>query len=366
MNRKKQMRRIALIFLGGLSFALMLLPAMATPDPVQAELSRVESLYRAVNSYHVLLQGDGVTSEMVSSALYDVERYVEELDNKLETSQLFIEDRSTLDKMKNIVAKAHMQAALLHAKGVDLEGSITQYERVIDLLGYNPVEWEETLERSGRLGLLTGAREMVFETATPKQIVQDLQVFWSVGIVSRVRVEEFATSQRKTLELQRIGGPTDPFSQAAYELAAKRFAERVGEGLDQFRIVLPEGRYEVVASSGGVEPRKFAVVRGSVPDPLILNPNRFSFSFSSPDERCRPQLTLNNITVRGLTDLPYGTYRVDAPAECPLRLPDRITVEQKSEVTLRTEPERMDLVREGEPIFLFITTPPGSTYTLRM
>ncbi|MDQ7089000.1 MAG: hypothetical protein Q9Q13_14595 [Acidobacteriota bacterium] len=53
------------------------------------------------------------------------------------------------------------------------------------------------------------------------------------------------------------------------------------------------------------------------------------------------------------------------PPSCDRRLPDKITVEQKAEVTLRTEPERLDYVKEGQPIFLFITTPPESTYTLR-
>ena len=45
--------------------------------------------------------------------------------------------------------------------------------------------------------------------------------------------------------------------------------------------------------------------------------------------------------------------------------PDKITVEQNSEVTLRTEPEKLDYVKEGQPIFLYVTTPPASTYTLR-
>ena len=36
------------------------------------------------------------------------------------------------------------------------------------------------------------------------------------------------------------------------------------------------------------------------------------------------------------------------------------------EVRLRTEPEKLDYLREGQPIFVYVTTPAESVYTLRM
>jgi hypothetical protein len=340
--------------------------AFAGPSPAEVELERMDDLYRAITAYHVLLQGDGVTREMVTSALYDVEQYVEELDSRLATNTLFIEDQRALEALEEIVAKAHLQAALLHAKGVDLEGSISQYEQVIDLIGHDPADWEVDVERSARSGLLRNYGEIVFETAKPRQIVEDLKSFWASGVVTRFKVEEYATSQRLALRLERIGGRTDPFSTAAFDVAAERFQARIAKGQEEFRVVLPPGHYKVAAADEGIAPLEFRLPPGGVPDPVVLNPNTFSFEFATEDPDCRPQLTHNGLPVRTFAGLPYGSFRVEAPSGCKRRLPDKIVVEQNSQVTLRTEPEKLDYVKEGQPIFLFITTPPGSTYTLRM
>ncbi len=354
------------VLVAAAAVVLAALPAArAGMDPVQAELERVHDLYRAITSYHVLLQGEGVTREQVEAALYDVEQYVKELDNRYATDKLFIDDHRALDEITKVVAKAHFEAALMHARGVDLEGSITQYEKVIDLLGYDPVEWEEQIERAGRPGLLPEAGEMVFEIVSPRQAVEDLKHFWAAGVVTRFKVREYTPDQRKTLYLKRIGGRTDAFSQAAFDLAAKRFQERVAAGLEEFRVVLPPGTYRVESSDQTIHPLEFRLLKGGVPDPIILNPNSFSFEIASQDDRCIPQFTLNGLPIKELQAIPYGTYRVHPPRTCNRRLPDKITVEQNSEVTLRTEPEKLDYVKEGQPIFLYITTPPGSTYTLR-
>jgi hypothetical protein len=358
-------KRIVIVLL---ALAAVAAPALAETafDPVAAELTRVKEMYRAVTAYHVLMQGEGVTKETVHAVLYDVERYVGEMDNRYETGQLFIKDQKALAEMKLYVAKAHFQCALLHARGVDLEGSITQYEKTVDLLGFDPSEWTEQVERSARPGLLANAAEVAYEMAAPKNVVEDLKSFWSSGLVTRFKVEEYTPAQRGQLKLERIGGPTDPFSEASFALANARFADRTAQGIEEFRVVLPHGRYYVSSADKTVPSMYFSLTQGGVPDPVILNPNTFNFAFGSGDEKCRPQLMLNGLPVKNLQALPFGTYRVAAPANCTLRLPEKITVEQNSEVSLRTEPERLDFVKPGQPIFLFVTTPPGSTYTLRM
>ncbi|MBP7147340.1 MAG: hypothetical protein KBD01_07325 [Acidobacteria bacterium] len=355
-------------------WALILLAASLVPaalaqvadDPVGSELERVTDLYRAIVSYHVLLQGDGVTKEMVTSAIHDVEKYVEELDNRYATAQLFIKDQKALDDIKYTVAKAHFEASLLHARGVDLEGSIVQYEEVIELLGMDPVDWQEDLVRSAKPGLLPGAMEIAYQTAAPRDLVEDLKLFWSSGVVTRFNVREYAPSQLASLKMERIGGRTDPFSEASFQLAAGRFAERTSSGLETFRVVLPPGYYRVSSTDPTIHPLEFQLTQGGVPDPVVLNPNSFSFAFGAQDDKCRPVVTLNGLPIKNFGAIPYGTYRLKAPATCAKRLPDKITVDQNAEVTLRTEPEKLDYVKEGQPIFLFITTPPGSTYTLRM
>lgn len=340
--------------------------AEKTFDPVQAELDRVKDLYRAVTAYHVLMQGEGVTKETVGAVLYDVERYVGEMESRYETGQLFIKDQKALDEMKRYVAKAHFQCALLHARGVDLEGSITQYERTIDLLGFDPTEWDEAVERSARPGLLPNAAEVAYEMAAPKSVVEDLKDFWGSGVVTRIRVEEYTAAQRAHLQLERLSGGTDPFNEAAYSVAAARFAERAALGMEEFRIVLPSGHYRVTGKGDPtVKTVEFSLNQGGVPDPLVVNPNSFTFAVTG-EERCRPSLTLNGVPVRPGQQMPFGTYRVEPAPNCTQRVPDKITIDQSTEVTLRTEPERLDFVKPGQPIFLFVTTPPMSTYTLRL
>ena len=343
---------------------VLLAPALAETSP-ERELEQIQNIYRAITSYHTLLQGDGVTKQMVDAALYDVEHYVDEIDSRYATDKLFVEDRRVLGEITKTVAKAHFQAALLHARGVDLEGSIVQYEKVLDLLGYDPADWDVDIERSGRPGLLSGVSEVVFRMTSPREAVEDLKHFWSAGVVTRFRVREFSSSQLEGMTLERIGGRNDAFSQASFELAQERFAERVKAGLEEFRVVLPPGRYRATAAGTGVEPLEFYLRQGGVPDPIVLNPNSFSFAFANEGGPCTPELYLNGLPVKNLVGLAYGTYKVKVPKSCDRRLPDKITVEQKAEVTLRTEPERLDYVKEGQPIFLFITTPPESTYTLR-
>ncbi|MDH3283257.1 MAG: hypothetical protein OEQ13_00810 [Acidobacteriota bacterium] len=343
-----------------------LIAAADTIDATKSELERVKSLYRAITSYHVLLHGEGASEATVSSALYDIERYVDELDGRLATDELFISDQAALEEISDVVARAHFQAALLHAKGVDLERSIVHYERVVDLLGYDPVNWDVSLERSGRMGLSPEAKELVFEMAAPRRVVDDLKTFWSAGVVTRFKVEEYTHGQRARFSFARVGGRQDAFSEAAFRIAKERFAQRLAAGLEEFRVVLPAGTYEIGGEDETFVPRQFAIVKGGVPDPMVLNPNSFSFELAGGESTCRPRLSLNGVEIRDFSNLPFGTYRVTPSPDCTRRLPDRITVEQKSEVTLRTEPERLDLVREGQPIFLFITTPAGSTYSLRM
>lgn len=332
--------------------------------PVSVEL--FQDYYRMILSYHPLLTSDGASKEMIAAALFDVEAIVSEMDNRFATDQLFLKDAKALDEMKRILAMAHFQCSILGAKGVDLEGSISQYEKVVELLGFDPADWDQKVERSGHQGLLPNAADTIFDIASPRDIVEDLKVFWSAGVVTRFRIRDYSPAQRSSMKLERVGGATDGFSLASFGLGTKRFNEQMEAGIDEFRVVLPPGHYRVSSSEAGFHTLEFVLVAGGIPDPLVLNPNSFNFAFSTTDEKCRPALFLNGLPVHQLNDLPFGTYRVEAPKTCTLRLPNKITVEQKAEVTLRTEPERLESAREGQPIFMFITTPPQSTYTLRM
>lgn len=339
--------------------------APAASEDAKAELQHMRDVYRTITSYHTLLQGEGVTKDLVTAALYDVEKYVSLLDNRFATAKLFIEDHRVLSDIKEIVAKAHLQAALLHARGVDLESSIEQYEKVVDLLGHDPSDWKVEVARSAKPGLLPGASEAVYQMSSPRQAVEDLKSFWASGVVTRFRVREFTPDQRESLRIERVGGGTDAFESAAFSLAANRFSRRTAKGLESFRVVLPPGRYRVVSDQQAIPPMEFRLQSGGIPDPVVLNPNTFSFEVQTKNAGCEPRMTINGVPVRNLTGLSYGTYRVETPSACQRRLPDKIVVEQKSEVTLRTEPEKLDFVKKGQPIFLFITTPPGSTYTLK-
>lgn len=363
MNPRNAIR--FLLAAGGAVLALAA-PALAEVDKAAVELGRVNDMYRAITGYHVLVQGEGVGKEQVQAALYDVERYVDEMESRYATDKLFLKDDKVLDQMKETLAKAHLQAAILHARGVDLEGSITQYEKAVDLLGLDPADWEIELERSASPGALGNAVEVAYQKAKPREIVEDLKVFWSAGVVARFKVRDYGHDQRASMTLERIGGAMDPFSDASFGLAAQRFTERLSSGVDEFRVVLPAGMYRVASKNETVRGLEFKIVANGVPDPVVLNPNTFSFSFTAADEKCRPALILNGLPVKTITGLAYGTYRVEAPRTCTQRLPDKITVDQNAEVTVRTEPERLDYVKEGQPVFLFITTPPGSTYSLRM
>jgi hypothetical protein len=357
------LRRFIKILLVTAGFANL---ALAEVDKGRVELDRMSDMYRAITGYHVLVQGESVGKEQVQAALYDVERYVGEMESRYATDKLFLKDDKVLDQLKETLAKAHLQAAILHARGVDLEGSITQYEKAVDLLGLDPADWEIEIERSARPGTLSNAVEVAYQKAKPREIVEDLKSFWSAGVVTRFKVRDYAQDVRTSMALERIGGAMDPFSDASFGIAAQRFAERMTSGAEEFRVVLPAGMYRVASKNETVAGLEFRVVANGVPDPVILNPNTFSFAFTAADDKCRPTLFLNGIAVKTTTGLPYGTYRVEAPRTCTQRLPDKISVDQNSEVTVRTEPERLDYVKEGQPIFLFVTTPPGSTYSLRM
>ena len=361
-------RRAVTLLFALLAVGLALASARAAEpasDP-RAEVERARNLLRAITDYHVLLQGEGATRDVIAAVLFDVDRYAEQLDDRLGTSRLLLRDPQALEELADIVARAHLQCAILHARGVDLESSIRHYERVAELLGYDPADWETTVERRARPGRLPRAAEVAYEMASPRDVAEDLKHFWSAGVIARFVLREHTPAQRSNLRLERFGGANDPFSGAAYTLGAARFAARATEGLDEFRVVLPPGHYRVVSVDKSAAPVEFHLPAGSYPDPVVLNPNTFSFAFASADEKCRPTLTLNGIPVRALESLPYGAYRVAAPPTFVRRLPDKITVDQGDEVTLRMEPERLDAAREGEPIFLYVTTPPGSVYTLRM
>jgi hypothetical protein len=349
-----------------LALAVTALPAPAAPEASSEEVARMQDLYRAITSYHVLLDSEDVSEARVTSVLYDVERYVEELESRLATNKLFVEDPAKVEAMTEWVAKAHLQAALMHAKGVDLERSITQFEKTIELLGHHPASWDVEVERSASPGLLPDVAEVVFAMASPADVVQDLERFWSAGVPTRFRIEELAPDDRAALRIEPATALGSAFADAAFALAQERFAARAAKGLEVFRVVLPPGRYRIVSETGAMHDLEIDLAPAGAPDPVVVNPNTFSFRYASSNEECRPTLTINGVVVKDLEGLPYGTYLVEAPESCPRRLPDKVTVSQHSEVTLRTEPEKLDYVREGEPILVFITTPPGSTYTLRM
>ncbi len=370
------MRR-GLEILASLALVFLLFAGASTPAQAQAndaasaleatlELETVEDLYRIVTSYHIMLEQEGATSDVVNSVVFDVVRYVDEIDSHYALAKLFIKDPQVMDAIEQVVAKAHLQAALLHARGIDLEGSIDQYEEAIALIGHDLRDWDGMIERRAKTGLLPGASEIVFEMATPQDIMEDLRHFWAAGAVTRFQIQEFTREQRVGLQLVRVGGATDPFSEAFFALAAKRFSQRAALGLEEFRVVLPSGLYNAYSPDQTVESMQFRIDTGGIPDPIVLNPNSFSFNITTDEgDACLPTMTLNGITQKSMVGLPFGTYRLKTPAACDRRLPDKITVEQRDEVTLRTEPERLDMVREGQPIFLFVTTPPGSTYNLR-
>lgn len=339
--------------------------AAALGDSAPAELERLSDMYRTVTSYHLVLAKEA-GRDLVTSALFDVERYVREMHARLETSELFVRDEQALGRMKMLVAKAHLQCALLHARGVDLERSIVHYEQALDLVGQDPAAWDTEVEISAQNGRLPGGAEAIFRLATPGEAVQQLKTFWSSGVVTRFKLVELTPAQRETLRLERFGGAMDGFSTTAFDLASGRFSERAGEGLEEYRVVLPAGRYRVISADKTLRPVEFHVTQGNVPDAVTVSPNTFHFEWAAADATCRPQLSLNGLPVREISHLPFGSYRVTAPKGCARRLPDKITVEQGSTVSLRSEPPKIDQARPGEPIFLFVTTPPGSVYHLRM
>ncbi len=313
-----------------------------------------------------MLQGEGVGKEMVESVVFDVERFVDQIDTRWEYAQLFIQDPRLAKEIRDVVAKAHLQAALLHARGIDLESSIVHYEKAVELLGHSPADWSEDLELFAYPGLMTDASEIVFRMARQREVVDSLRRFWSAGVVTRFEIQDFSVEQRAGLQIVRVEGASDAFSEAFFAIGEKRFAARATEGLEEFRVVLPPGRYKAASNDPAVPNLEFVLNQGGIPDPIVLSPNTFSFALATPvGDPCVPKMTLNGVVQNSLENLPFGTYRVESPPTCQRRLPDKITVEQRDEVTLRTEPERLDLVREGQPIFLFVTTPAGSTYNLR-
>jgi hypothetical protein len=357
------------------ALALIALPALAeqaeesvaasTSAPA-SELDRMQDLYRAITGYHVLLDQESVSSDMVKSVLHDVERYVDELENRLSTEKLFVSDQRQVYELSEWVAKAHFQAALMHAKGVDLESSIDQFERVIELLGYHPMQWDTEIERSAHRGQLQLVGDVVYEMAQPREIVRDLQRFWSAGVMTRFEVGEFPTSTLDSFTIERVDVSLDAFDAAAFDLARQRFAERVSGGERELRVVLPPGTYEVRSSEGVMPTRRIVVEEGSSPDPVMLGPRTFSFQFATASDNCRPTLQLSGVALSSLEDLPFGTFTVIAPETCDRRIPNKIIVSEGDEVRLRTEPEKLDYLREGQPIFVYITTPADSVYTLRM
>ncbi|RMF74015.1 MAG: hypothetical protein D6738_07430 [Acidobacteria bacterium] len=351
-------------FLIAALIAALVVPATATPQR-RSELERVEDIYRAIVAYQVLFDRDEVSRELVQSALWDVEHYVAELDSRLATDELFIDDPDELSRIREWVAKAHLQAALLHARGVDLEASIVEFEKVTELLGRHPSSWDVEIERRARRGTLPEVREVVYEMARTPQVVDDLRTFWSTGVVTRFVIDDLGPDARRSLVLERTGGRVDPFYLASWELARTRFAERVVRGEHEVRVVLPPGEYALSSSTGAVPRLALRFEAGQSPDPVIVGTETFSFRLATADT-CRPRILQNGVALGSLVDLPFGTFTIEAPRGCARRLPDKITVTPGPEVTVRTEPEKLDYAREGEPIFLFVTTPPGSVYTLRM
>lgn len=331
----------------------------------ETELETLQDLYRTVTSYQLLLAQPAVGEDLVTSLVFDVSHYVDEMDSRYEMVKLFLSDPRMLRSFEQLVAKAHLQAALMHAEGIDMESSIRHYRRAVELLGESPAEWGEGIEFFGKQGELPDANEMVFRIASVSEVMKRLEEFWSSGCVTRFQVDQMEPGQRRTLKLIAVSTTDDAHAAAVSELAAKRFATRVSAGLEEFEVVLPPGRFRVVSDDGSIPALDFQVSTEETPDPITLNPNTFSFAVTSPDDSCTPELIHNGFPEANLEDLTYGTFTVLSPASCERRLPDKIIVEQGQEVTLRTEPERLDLVREGQPILLFITIPAGETYNLR-
>lgn len=331
----------------------------------EAELEALQDLYRTVIGYQLLLAQPAVGEDLVTALVFDVSHYVDEMDNRYEMVKLFISDPRMLRDFERLVAKAHLQAALMHAEGIDMESSIRHYRRAVELLGESPAEWGEGIEFFGKQGELPDANEMVFRIASVSEMMKRLEEFWSAGQLTRFRVDQMEPGQRRTLNLIAVSNTDDAHAAAVSELAEKRFAERVSAGLEEFEVVLPPGRFRVVSDDGSMPALDFQVSTAETPDPITLDPNTFNFALTSPDDSCTPELLHNGFPEPDLEDLSYGTFTILAPASCKRRLPDKIIVQQGQEVTLRTEPERLDLVREGQPILLFITIPPGETYNLR-
>ena len=345
-------------------------PAPAPADDAllfdsEAELAALEDLYRTVLSYQVVLARQGVGEDLVRALVFDVSHYVDEMDNRYELSRLFVDDPRIEQRFARIVARGHLQAALLHAEGIDLESSIRHYRRAVELIGREPSGWGEGIEFFGRQGELPEATELVFRIAPAEEILERLEMFWSAGEVTRFQIQELDPSERATLTLVRVTSESDPHTEAVFQLAAERFEARAHSGREDFEVVLPPGHYRVVSSDGSVEATDLKVTSGETPDPIVVNPNTFSFALNDLQDGCVPRLIHNGFPVSQLDDLHYGTFLVEVGESCDRRLPDKIIVTQRSEVTLRTEPERLDLLREGQPILLFITLPPGETYKLR-
>jgi hypothetical protein len=344
-------------------------PAAPKTDPAEfarAESARFDDAYRAIVAYHVLLQGERGTKPVVEAALYDAQRLVEDMDARYATDELFVKAPATLEKMKRTLARAHLQVAFLNGRGVDLERSTAEYEKAAELLGFDPADWDVPLERTASLGTQPLANDVAFDMALPRDVVEDLKQFWSAGVIARFSIEGYTLPQRAGLALERVGAAREGFATAAFDLAAGRFAERAAAGETSFRVALPPGRYRVTGGAAAEEPFEFMLAANGVPDPIVVNPDTFAFEFAAaPPGACRPRFTLNGIAVTAFDRLRYGTYRIEPPAGCGERLPDKITVTQRPEVTVRMEPERLEYARAGQPIFLFVTTPPGSRYKLR-
>ncbi|MDQ7086547.1 MAG: hypothetical protein Q9Q13_01240 [Acidobacteriota bacterium] len=330
-----------------------------------AELAALEDLYRAVLSYQVVLARESVGQDLARALVFDVSHYVGEMDSRYELSRLFVDDPRIEERFARVVARAHLQAALLHAEGIDMESSIHHYRRAVELMGQEPSGWGEGLEFFGRQGELPEATELVYRIAPAEEVVKRLELFWSAGEVTRFQVQELSAAQRASLALLRVTAETDPHTEAVFNLAAERFATRVHGGREDFEVVLPPGHYRVASADGTVPATDLQVVAGSTPDPVVVNPNTFSFALNDLQDGCTPRLIHNGLPVSRLENLHYGTFVVQTGASCERRLPDKIIVTQRSEVTLRTDPERLDLVRDGQPILLFITLPPGKTHKLR-
>ncbi|MBP7147637.1 MAG: hypothetical protein KBD01_08840 [Acidobacteria bacterium] len=358
---------------------LLLTSAVATPalaaaptGEVPPELARARDMYRALASYNVVAERSELGKPAMRAAMHDVERLAEDMDDRLATGDLLVQDRHSLTEIRELTAKAHLQAALILARGADLGESIVHYERAVELLGFDPAQWDAEIEREGHRGQMPLATEAAYHVVPMREAVDDLKAAWSAGVVTRIELRELGPALRKTLRIERgATASSSPSSEVTYGYALKRFAEGLKEPGDELRIVLPPGRYSITSESETekFEPVEFVLVGNSAPDPIVVNPNWFSFAFPEDSyERCRPALTYNGLPVGDLSHVRYGTYRL-VPSErrgCFERVPDKIVVEQGSEVTLRSDPQKLDELQPGQPIFLYVTTPPKSVYWLRM